>query len=76
MIILLAAAATAAPTAAPACSVSSGNGYTASLIAPVVMEAPLPPKPVVVAKRKPVAKVHKQRARLSLGCALHKKAGA
>ena len=65
----------AAATAAPACAVGTGNGYTASLIAPVVVEAP-PPKPVVEAKPKPVAKIHKKRARLSLGCASHKKAGA
>ena len=63
----------AAATAAPSCAVGSGNGYTASLVAPVPVVAPAPPKPVVVAKPKPVAKPMPKRAKLSLGCSSHKK---
>lgn len=66
------AAPAAAPTSAPACAVGGGNGYTASLIAPVAVAQP-PPKPVAVAKPKPLAKPHPKRAKLSLGCTTHKK---
>ena len=73
MMILIALSATLpVTTAARACAIGGGNGYTASLIAPVVVEAP-PPKPIVVAKPKPKPKPHPKRANLSLGCASHKK---
>ena len=63
----------AAATAAPSCAVGSGNGYTASLVAPSPVAATVPPKSAIVAKAKPVAKPKPKRAKLSLGCSSHKK---
>ena len=65
----------AVATAAPSCAVGSGNGFTASLLAPPPAAAPpVAPKLVVAApKPKPLAKPKAKRARLSLGCASHKK---
>ena len=60
----------AAATAAPSCAVGSGNGYTASLVAPAPVAVP---KPAVVAAPKPKPVAKPKRAKLSLGCSSHKK---